>query len=193
MAAMAVAAPTATAAFVRKLHSPQGKRFRRRWCGCWGSCRSGGGGGRDRQVVLVLVATVVLVVMDPVDPCLDSCVRRRSRRRSHSHQSRNGAPVAVVVVVAEVVVAEAMQGEVVVGCSFCVVMGATRKKLSPPKTVSWEHLFLPVATQYISWEVRFTHRNERRPRLKSISVLAPSGLPPQWKGRNFLKVHQSDS
>ena len=142
---------------------------------------------------MVLVATVVLVVMDPVDPCLDSCVRRRSHRRSHSHQSRNGAPVAVVVVVAEVVVAEAMQGEVVVGCSFCVVMGATRKKFSPPKTVSWEHLFLPVATQYISWEVRFTHRNERRPRLKSISALAPSGLPPQWKGRNFLKVHQSNS
>ena len=72
-----VAAPTATAAFVRKLyspgvlnsrrtkHSPQGQRFRLRWCGCGGCGGSGvggvggcgGGGGdarRSRRWLLVL-------------------------------------------------------------------------------------------------------------------------------------------
>ena len=49
-------------------------------------------------MVLVLVATVVMVVvMDPVDPRLDRWARRSSRRRSHLHQSPNGAPVVVVV------------------------------------------------------------------------------------------------
>ena len=105
------------------------------------------------------------------------------------------------------VVVQAKQGEVVVGCSFCVVMGATRKKFLPPKMVSWGHLFRPIATQHISWEVVFTHRNEllhdprepslrqnapwelfstprkeRRPRLKSLSALPPLDRPLQWKG-----------
>ena len=58
-------------------------------------------------MVLVLVATVVIVVlMDPVDPRLDRCARRSSRRRSHSHQSWNGAPVVGLVVV--VVVARSL-------------------------------------------------------------------------------------
>ena len=77
--------------------------------------------------------------------------------------------------------------------------GGDSKKLLPPKTVSWEHLFRPVATQHISWEVLFTHRNEllldslepshpqnasrelfftvgneRPPRLESLSALPPS-------------------
>ena len=90
--------------------------------------------------------------------------------------------------------------------------GSDSKMLLPGKTVSWEHLFRPVATQHISWDVRFTHRNEllhdplepshpqiaswelistlrneRRPRLKSLSALPPSDHPPQWKGRNSLK------
>ena len=90
--------------------------------------------------------------------------------------------------------------------------GSDPNKFLPPKTVSWDHLFRPVATQNISWEVLFTHRNqllhdprepslrqnaswelfstlrnERRPRLKSFSALPPSDRPPQRKGRNFLK------
>ena len=60
------------------------------------------------------MATVVLVVMELVDPRLDCCIRRSSHRRSHSYQSRNGAPVVGLVVV----VVDAMQGEVVVGCPF---------------------------------------------------------------------------
>ena len=77
--------------------------------------------------------------------------------------------------------------------------GSDSEKLLPSKTVSWEHLFRPVATQQISWEVLFTHRNEplhdplepshpqnasqelfftvrneRRPRLESLSALPPS-------------------
>ena len=51
-------------------------------------------------MVLVLVTTVV---MDPVDPRLDRCARRSSRRRWHSHQSRNGALVVGLVVVVVVV------------------------------------------------------------------------------------------
>ena len=101
---------------------------------------------------LVLVATVVMVVvMDPVDPRLDRCARRSSLRRSHSHQSRYGAPVVGLV------------GWwwwwwwwLLVLC----VDGSDSKKRVPPKTVSWEHLFRPVATQHNSWEVLFTHRNE---------------------------------
>ena len=38
--------------------------------------------------------------------------------------------------------------------------GSDSKKLLPPKTVLWEHLFRPVATQHNSWEVLFTHHNE---------------------------------
>ena len=77
--------------------------------------------------------------------------------------------------------------------------GSDSKKLLPPKTVSWDHHFRPVATQYISWEVLFTHRNEllhdplepshaqgaswelvstlrneQRPRLESLSALGSS-------------------
>ena len=33
--------------------------------------------------------------------------------------------------------------------------GSDSKKRLPPKTVSWENLFRPVATQDISWEVLF--------------------------------------
>ena len=77
-------------------------------------------------MVLVLVATVVMVVvMDPVDPSLDRCARRSSRCRSHSHQSRNGRRWWdwwwwwswwwwLLVWCGG-------------GCSFGVVMGATRK------------------------------------------------------------------
>ena len=90
--------------------------------------------------------------------------------------------------------------------------GSDPNKFLPPKTVSWEHLFRPVATQNISWEVLFTYgnellhdprepslrqnaswelfstlRNERRPRLKSLSALPPSDRPARWKGRNLLK------
>ena len=107
-----VAAPTATAAFARKLHSPgvlnsrrtkhspQGQRFQRRWCGSGGSGGGevGGGGGdarRSRRWLLVL--------------CGD---------------------------------------------------GSDSKKLLQPNTGSWEHLFRPVATQHVSWEVLFTLRNE---------------------------------
>ena len=153
-----MAAPIATAAFARQLHSPgvlnsrrtkhspQGQRFRRRRCGSGGS----GGGGGDA---------------------------RRSRRW------------------------------------FLVLCGggSDSKKPLPPKTVSWEHLFRPVATQQISWKVLFTYhnellheplepshpqnaswelfstfRNERRPRLQSLSALPPPDRPPQWKGWNFL-------
>ena len=89
--------------------------------------------------------------------------------------------------------------------------GSDSINLLPPKT---EHLFRPVATQHISWEVIFTHRNEllheplershpqntswelvsplcneRRPRLKSLSALPPPDRPPQWNGWNFLKIH----
>ena len=38
--------------------------------------------------------------------------------------------------------------------------GSDSKKLLPRETVSWRHLFRPVATQHISWEVLFTHGNE---------------------------------
>ena len=38
--------------------------------------------------------------------------------------------------------------------------GSNSKMLLPAKSVSWEHLFRPVATKHISWEVIFTHRNE---------------------------------
>ena len=90
--------------------------------------------------------------------------------------------------------------------------GSDPNKFLPPKTVSWAHLFRPVATQDISREVVFTHRNEllhdplepshpqnaswelvstvrneRHPRLKSLSALPPSDRPPRWKGRNCLK------
>ena len=76
-----VAAPTATAAFAQKLHSPgvinsrrtkhspQGQRFRRRWRGCGGCGGSGsgvggcGGGGGDerksRRWLLVLCGDVM--------------------------------------------------------------------------------------------------------------------------------------
>ena len=37
--------------------------------------------------------------------------------------------------------------------------GSGSKKLLPPKTVSWEHLFRTVATQHISWEVLLTYLN----------------------------------
>ena len=169
-----VAAPTATAAFARKLHlpgvmnsrrtkhSPQGQRFRRRWCGCGGCGGSGSGaggcGGAGGNV-------------------------RRSRRW------------------------------LLVLCGD----GSDSKKLLPPKTVSWEHLFRPVATQHISWDVLFTHRNEllhdpleplhpqiaswelvstlhneRRPRLKSLSALPPLDHPPQWKGSHSFKRFVAD-
>ena len=155
MALAVVAAPTATAAFARKLHapgvinsrqtkhSPQGQRFRRPWCGSGrsgggGVGGGGGGGGGDA---------------------------RRSRRW------------------------------LLVLCGD----GSDSNQLLPPKTVSWENLFRPVATQHISWEVLFTHRNEllddplepshpqntswelvstlrneQRPRLKSLSALGSS-------------------
>ena len=48
---------------------------------------------------------MVMVVMDPVDPRLDCCAHRSSRRRSHAHQSRNGTPVVGLVVVVVVVIA----------------------------------------------------------------------------------------
>ena len=38
--------------------------------------------------------------------------------------------------------------------------GSNSKMLLPAKSASWEHLFRPVATQHISWEVVFTHHNE---------------------------------
>ena len=44
--------------------------------------------------VLVLVATAVMVVVvDPVYPRVNCCVRRSSRRSSLSHEARNRAPV----------------------------------------------------------------------------------------------------
>ena len=72
MAIAVVAAPTATAAFARKLHSPgvinsrrtkhlpQGQRFRRHWCESGGSGGGGVGGGggdarRSRRWLLVCV------------------------------------------------------------------------------------------------------------------------------------------
>ena len=82
--------------------------------------------------------------------------------------------------------------------------GRDSKKLLPPKTVSWEHLFRPVAIPNIAWDVLFIHRNEllhepleplhpqnaswevfstlrneRRPRSESLSALPPSDCPPQ--------------
>ena len=113
-----VAAPTATAAFARKLsspgvlnsrrtkHSPQGQRFRLRWC-CCGGCGGSGGGG--------------------VGGCGGGGGDTRSSRRWF-----------------------------LVRCSD----GSDSKKVTPPKTVSWESLFRPVATQLLSWDVLFTHRNE---------------------------------
>ena len=78
------------------------------------------------------------------------CAHRRSRRRSHLHQSRNGTPVVGLV-----------------GWWWCwwwlLVLcgdGSDSKNRVPPKTVSCEHLFRPLATQHNSWEVVFTHRNE---------------------------------
>ena len=58
----------------------------------------------------------MVVVVDPVNPRVNCCARRSSRRSSHSHESWNGAPVVRSVVV------EAMEGEVVVGHSCCVMI-----------------------------------------------------------------------
>ena len=98
------------------------------------------------------------------------------------------------------------------GCRRLGGDGSNSKKLLPPKTVSWEHLFRPVATQHISWEVLctprskllhdpreplhpqnasweliFTVRNERRPRLESLFVLPPSDRPPNGKDGILLQ------
>ena len=62
---------------------------------------------------MVLVATAVMEVMDPVDSRLDCCARRSSHRCSHSHESRNGAPVVGSLVV------DAIEVEVTVGYSCC--------------------------------------------------------------------------
>ena len=77
--------------------------------------------------------------------------------------------------------------------------------LLPSKTVAWEHLFSPVATQHIPWEALFTHHNKllhdrleplhtrfhssqrATPTIrKSLSALPPSDRSSQWKGWNFL-------
>ena len=90
--------------------------------------------------------------------------------------------------------------------------GRDSKKLLPPKTLSWEHLLRPIASQNISCEVHFAHRNkllhdpleplhlqnsswelvsticnEVCQPLESLSALPPLDLPPQWKEWNFLK------
>ena len=47
--------------------------------------------------------------------------------------------------------------------------------LLPSKTISWEHLFSPVATQHISWEALFAHRNELlHDRLEPLHLLTAS-------------------
>ena len=48
-------------------------------------------------------------------------------------------------------------------CRWLLVLcgdGSDSKWLLTPKTVSWELLFRPIATQNISWDALFTHRNE---------------------------------
>ena len=47
-------------------------------------------------------------------------------------------------------------------CSLLVVCGegSDSKEPLPAKLLSWEHFFRLVATQPISWQVLFTHRNE---------------------------------
>ena len=100
--------------------------------------------------------------MELVDPRLDCCIRRSSRRRSHSHQSRNGAPVVGLVVVVVVVVVDAMQGEVVVGCSFCVVMGATRKSFYHQEQFHGS-IILDTLPPNIFPDVFLGHRNELLP------------------------------
>ena len=76
--------------------------------------------------------------------------------------------------------------------------------LSPP-SIFHGRSFLPIATsssmtlnelvhdprepslrQKASWELFSALRNERCPRLESLSPLPPSDFPPQWKGWNFF-------
>ena len=90
--------------------------------------------------------------------------------------------------------------------------GSDSKKLLPPKTVSWKHLFRPIATEDISWDVHFAHRNkllhdplellhlqnaswelvsticnELCQPLDLLLALPAFDCPPQWKEWNFLK------
>ena len=94
-----------------------------------------------------------------------------------------------VVGVVVVVVVEAMQGEVVLGCSFCVVMGATRKSFYDQKRFHGSIFLDPLPPNIFHGTSFFTHRNERRPRLKSLSALPPPDCPPKWKRGTFLKIH----
>ena len=147
-------------------------------------------------MVLVLVATVVMVVvMDPMYPHLDAVPTAgpvAARIRTGARTGRRwwdwwGGG-----------------GGVGGGCSFCVVMGATRKSVYhqkrfhgsiffepfPPSMIHGR-CFLPIATsssmilrnrrtRNASWELFFIIQNERRPLLESLSAIHPSDRPPQW-------------
>ena len=91
--------------------------------------------------------------MSPPQPLSgESCIRREcwipaepSIRRKGSDSGGGGVVVGGVVgVVGVVVVPEARQGEVVVGCSFCVVMGATRKSFYNQKRFHGSIFFDPL-------------------------------------------------
>ena len=85
------------------------------WCEWWEwrQCRL------RLMAVLVVDATMVIVVMDPVDPRLDCCTCRSSHCRSQSHEMERGLVVGLVVVVAI--------KDVIVGWSCHVVMGVIQK------------------------------------------------------------------
>ena len=159
-----VAAPTATAAFVRKLHSPgvldswrtkyapQGQRFRRRCCGCGGSGGSGGSGGggggvggsggdvrRSRRLLLVL--------------CGDGSDSKKLLPPKMVSWEYLLRPVASQHISWDVLF------------THCNEFVPDSLELSHPQNASWE-LF-------------FTVRNEQRPRLESLSSLTSSNRPPQ--------------
>ena len=91
---------------------------------------------------MVLVATAVMVVMDPVDPRLDCCTRRSSRHIRIRTGTGFGGWVG------------GGGGDARRSRRWLLVLcgdGSDSKTILPPKTVSWEHLFRPVATQHDSW------------------------------------------
>ena len=64
------------------------------------------------MAVLVVVATAVMVLINPVDPCLDCCGCRSYHCRLQSHEMDRGLVVRFVVRLVVVAIGE----EVIIGC-----------------------------------------------------------------------------
>ena len=77
---------------------------------------------------------MVIVVLDPVDLCLDCCSCRSIQCCLQLHEMEQGLVVL------------AIEAEVIVGCLMYCGDGSDSKRFLPPKMVAYESVFGTVAT-----------------------------------------------